>query len=174
VSKYFDKEMMEDALLSCIKRGADPKAVRLWFKLNDQTKIRVRTGAGMTRFSEVGAVVGQGMLGGAFASQAVLDDGVMEHLPPGGELQNDYGEVPLAPLMWLDDVLNATEGVDDARKVNAKVNILMKQRGLSLNEKKSICLVLGTKKQRNTVRKELQLNPLLCGHFETKEKDQDK
>ena len=75
----------------------------------------------MTRFSEVGAVVGQGMLGGALASQAVLDDGVMEHLPPGGELQIDYGEVPLAPLMWLDDVLNAAEGKEDARNVNAKI-----------------------------------------------------
>ena len=54
-------------------------------------------------------------------SQAVLDDGVMEHLTPGGELQIDCGEVPLAPLMWLDDVLNAAEGMEDARKANAKV-----------------------------------------------------
>ena len=27
ISKYFDKEMVEDALLTCYKRGADPKAV---------------------------------------------------------------------------------------------------------------------------------------------------
>ena len=84
VSKFFDKEMMEDAILCCLRRGADPKAVRQWFKLNENTRIQVRTGAGTTRFQDVGAVVGQGMLGGALVSQAVLDEGVGEHLPPGG------------------------------------------------------------------------------------------
>merc|ERR1719509_197815 len=48
ISKFFDKEMMEDAVLTCISRGADPKAVRLWHRLNDDTRIRVRTGGGMT------------------------------------------------------------------------------------------------------------------------------
>ena len=28
ISKFFDKEMMEDAILTCLKRGADPKAIR--------------------------------------------------------------------------------------------------------------------------------------------------
>ena len=87
VSKYFDKEMIEDGVISCLRRGADPKAVRLWYKLNEDTRIKVRTGAGMTRFGKVGAVIGQGMIGGALVSQAVLDDGVSEHFPPGGELQ---------------------------------------------------------------------------------------
>ena len=83
VSIFFDKETIEDAVLTCVKRGADKKAVRLWYKLNDQTKIQVRTGAGMSSFGNVGAVVGQGMLGGALVSQAVLDDGVSEHVTQG-------------------------------------------------------------------------------------------
>ena len=80
-------------------------------------------------------MVGQGMTGGALVSQAVLDDGVMEHLAPGGELQMEYGDVPLAPLMWMDDVMNTALDLDKARLVNQKVNILLKQRGLFLNEK---------------------------------------
>ena len=87
VSKYFDKEMIEDGVITCLRRGADPKAVRLWYKINEGTRIQVRTGAGMTKFGEVGAVIGQGMIGGALVSQAVLDDGVMEHIVPGGDLQ---------------------------------------------------------------------------------------
>ena len=97
----------------------------------------------MTRFGDVGAVVGQGMLGGALVSQAVLDDGVMEHIPPGGELQMEYGDVPLAPLMWMDDVMKTTDSLEKANEVNKKVNMLLKQRGLSLNEKKSVCIILG-------------------------------
>ena len=30
VSKFFDKEMIEDGVLTCLKRGADHNAVRLW------------------------------------------------------------------------------------------------------------------------------------------------
>ena len=40
--KYFDKEMIEDGILSCIERGADPKAARLWYKLIDNKKIKVK------------------------------------------------------------------------------------------------------------------------------------
>jgi hypothetical protein len=136
ISKFFDKELIEDAILTCVNRGADTKAVRLWHSLNARTRIQVKTGVGVTRFGEVGAVVGQGMLAGALVSQAVLDDGIMEHLPPGGELQMEYGDVPLAPLMWMDDVMKTTESLEKASDVNEKVNILLKQRGLSLNEKK--------------------------------------
>ena len=75
LSKFFDKEMIEDAILTCYKRGADPKACRLWYKINQGTRIRVRTGAGMSQFTDVGAIVGQGTLGGALVSQAVAGSG---------------------------------------------------------------------------------------------------
>ena len=78
VGKFFDKEMIEDAVLVCHKRGVDPKATRLWYKLNSNTKIHVKLPCGVSEAGEVGAVVGQGTIGGALVSQAVLDDGVME------------------------------------------------------------------------------------------------
>ena len=34
LAKFFDKENIEDAILPCVKRGADLKACRLWYKLN--------------------------------------------------------------------------------------------------------------------------------------------
>ena len=128
ISKFFDKETIEDAVVTCLKRGADPKAVRLWFKLNQHTRIQVKTGAGRTRYADVGAVVGQGMLGGGLVSQAVLDEGVMEHLPHGEQSQIEYGGLPLAPLMWLDDFISSTEQLDKARYINFKVDYLIKQK----------------------------------------------
>ena len=109
--KFFDKEQIEDAVLVCQKRGADLKAVRLWFKLNDDTKIRVKSGSTMSDVGEVGPVVGQGAIGAALVSQAVLDDGVSEHFPPGGDLQLQYGSVPLAPLIFQDDLINGSAGL---------------------------------------------------------------
>ena len=67
----------------------------------------------MNEFCNVGAALGQGTLGGAIISQAVLDDGVQEHFPPGGNpaggnsaggnpaggnMQLQYGSVPLARI----------------------------------------------------------------------------
>ena len=124
IQKFFDKEMMEDAVLTSMKRKADPKAVRLWYKLNDKTKIEVKTTVGTTRKEDVGAVVGQGIMGGALVSQAVLDEAVMERFPQAGQL--NYGSVPMAPVMWVDDMLNAARGLDEARKANKQVDSLIK------------------------------------------------
>ena len=39
IAKFFDKEMIQDAILTCVNRGANKKACRLWYKLNENTKI---------------------------------------------------------------------------------------------------------------------------------------
>ena len=75
--------------------------------------------------------MGQGTIGGALVSQAVLDDGVSEHFKPGGPQQVTYGSVPLAPFMFQDDLLNLTEDIPQARIVNRKVDVIMKQRSLA-------------------------------------------
>ena len=128
----------------------------------------------MSRFGNVGAVVGQGMLGGALASQAVLDEGVTEHVTPGGRLQMEYGEVPMAPLLWIDDIINTAGGLDEARQINGLLDKVIKQRGLSLNEDKSAFIIIGSKNQKRQATKELEKDPLFCGRFVTKEKQTDK
>ena len=102
--------MIEDAILTCYKREADPKARRLWYKINEGTWITVRTGAGLSQFADAGAVVGQGTVGWALVSQAVLYEGIREQFSPGGEDELTYGSVPLAPLLFQDDVLHTAEG----------------------------------------------------------------
>ena len=58
----------------------------------------------------MGAVLGQGTLGGAIVSQAVLDEAVMEHFSPGEEGQPRYGAVEMAPCMFQDDLANGSWG----------------------------------------------------------------
>ena len=50
----------------------------------------------------------------------------------------------------------------------------MKQRGLQLNKDKSVCIIMGSKKQKQEASKEIQENPLECGDFETKEQQVEK
>ena len=174
ISKNFDKEMIEDAILTCKKRKCDPKAVRLWFKLNEKTRIQVKTSSGTSKFGEVGAVLGQGTLGSAIISQAVLDEGVKEHFPPGGELQLQYGSVPLAPLMYQDDLADGSDTIANARITNRRVDFLTKQRGLDLNRDKTVCILIGSKKQKEAAMQKLEEAPLMCGSFEMKVKQVDK
>ena len=113
--------MMEDAILTCIKRGADLKAVRCWYKMNENTKIRVRTGAGLSDYCETGAIVGQGTLGGALVSQAVLDEGIMGEFTPGNGDEMNYGEVPLAPMIFQDDIIHCVGGITEARSASGEI-----------------------------------------------------
>ena len=111
--------MIEDAIPACKGRGADPKAIRLWHKLNDKTEIYVKTGVGLTEYTEVGAVVGQGTMGGALVSQAVLDEGTKELFVPGDKNEINYGSVPMAPCLFQDDIKHSANDLEKARRQNA-------------------------------------------------------
>ena len=105
ISKFFDKEQIEDALLTCYKREANPKAVRLWAKLNENTKIKVKTSVGECESEEVGAVVGQGTIGGALVRGAFKSNfwknlGLWPNWGGGGlRIPNFYPIFPEQPLL---------------------------------------------------------------------------
>ena len=93
-------------------------------------------------------MLGQRTIGGALVSQAVLDEGVMEYFTPAGNIQLDYGSVPLAPIMFQDDLLNGAESLAHAREANIKVDTIMKEQGLNLNKDKPICFIIGDENQK--------------------------
>ena len=51
---------------------------------------------------------------------------------------------------------------------------MMKQRGLNLNSSKSVCLIIGNKKQKMEATRQLEEQPLMCGEFATQEKQCEK
>jgi hypothetical protein len=51
---------------------------------------------------------------------------------------------------------------------------VIKQLNLMLNEDKTFCIVIGSQRQRQEVKLELEISPLLCGGFETQLKDKFK
>ena len=87
----------------------------------------------MSDYTTVGAVVGQGTLGGALLSQGVLDEGISGEFAPGGEDEINYGEILLAPFIFQDDVIHAVGGLDKARRANEKTDRAVKKLNLSLN-----------------------------------------
>merc|ERR1719509_542175 len=128
----------------------------------------------MSEWGEVGAVLGQGTMGGALISQAVLDTGVSEHFTPGGEDEVEYGEVPLQPMLFQDDLIHGANTVEQARRANKKVDKVMREKGLALNKSKTNYILMGSRRQVKEARREMEERPLTCGDFVTKEKHVEK
>ena len=56
---FFDRESIHDVMATLYDVGVNNTAARLWYKLNQDTEIRVKTSAGMTDSVYVGDVIGQ-------------------------------------------------------------------------------------------------------------------
>ena len=83
--------------------GIDDKVYRTWYKMNQRTRIVVRTGTGVTDEADVGEVIGQGTVGGALASQVNIDRGIDRYFC-GSKDEMSFGTVRLQPLVFQDDV----------------------------------------------------------------------
>ena len=173
ISKFFDKEVLEDVMDTLYGVGVDMKSYRVWTKLNMNTRIRVKTGAGYSDWSDEGPMIGQGTGGGALVSQANLDKGIIDMFA-GSEDELCYGGVRVLPLMFQDDILRGTGSVLSARAGNIKVAAVMRSKQLRLNQDKTGFIIFGKKKQVEEARKEIKMEPIMCGDFVTKEKVSDK
>ena len=76
ISKFFDSEVLEDALDACYDAGVIGKLYRLLYLMNSDAKIKVRTALGETEIRETGDNVAQGTVEGATVSSANVDKGI--------------------------------------------------------------------------------------------------
>ena len=79
IRKYFDKENLRDALNTLYSAGVQGKVYRLWYKLNQNTHIAVKTAVGLTDERDTGETLGQGTVGGALASALNIDEELNAH-----------------------------------------------------------------------------------------------
>ena len=124
ISKFFDKEVLPDVMNTLYEMGVDKKAYRTWYKLKQNTTIRVKTGVGYSNWSSEGPMIGQGTGGGALVSQANLDKGMVDMFN-GSSDEVRYGGVRVLPVMFQDDIMRVVENVSAARAGNVKVDYVM-------------------------------------------------
>ena len=173
ISGFFDKEVLADVVEELHSIGVDPKAERLFYKLNEATRVKVRTGCGDSEWGEVGDILGQGS-GGAAKVSALNLSRKLDHLFNGSTEMAKYGAVKQHPYSFQDDVLVPVESVEDLRAVNIKMTMVMDLMQTELNKNKSGYILMGTEEQREGVRKRLKEDPLMCGNFEMKELKEEK
>ena len=77
-------------------------------------------------------------------------------------------------MCQFDDIFRLTTGVSGARAGNVKVDTVMNQKQLELNDDKTTYILCGDPMEIKMNRKELEIAPLMCGDIVTKEKKVEK
>ena len=174
ISKYFDKEILKDAMDTLFTYGIKGKLYRLWYELYRDAQIRVKTGAGMTSVEATGENVAQGSIGGAILSSCSLDKTVTNYFS-GSSDELSYATTRLQPIMFQDDTIRLVTSIEAAQRGNIIMNAAMKRKQLELNTDKCCVLIFDTKLKRKSTREAINLNCLLTiGGNKIKAKQQDK
>ena len=78
MSKFFDSELLKDAMDAFHDADIRGKLYRLVFMLNKDTKIQVKAGVGMTETAETNENVSQGTNDSSLVSSSNISKGVNE------------------------------------------------------------------------------------------------
>ena len=153
--------------------NVDPKAYRLFYKLNAATRIRVRTGCGYSRWEEAGDLLGQGSGGAAKVSALNLDRKIALMFEGGKEMAR-YGGVTQQPYSFQDDAVAVVEDLEGLRSAVVKMDAVMKMMQVDQNKDKTGYILMGPKHMVKEVRERVKKNPVKCGDWEVKEMEKEK
>ena len=151
VSKYFDKEILKDAMDTLYKCGIKGKLYRLWYELNRDSQIRVKMAAGISKLQTIGENVTQGSIGGAILSAANLDKTLTSYFQ-GSDCEISYADVRLSVLSFQDDALRMCTSVESLQRGNIYMDNAMKRKQLTLGIDKCSVLVFDKKSRIGVVR----------------------
>ena len=164
ISKYFDKENLQDGLNTLYNCGINGKLYRIIYELNRKTILKVKTGVGLSESVELGENITQGSIGGALFSTVNLDYTLDLHFKKS-QYEISYSQVRLQPLIFQDDISRVTSSLEDAQAGNILVEACMESKLLDLNTDKSCFVVLGSKEMVKHMDNDLINSPLtLCGN----------
>ena len=163
ISKFFDRESLRDGMNSIYNIGVRGKLYRLIFNLNKDTVIKVKTAVGDTIEKETGENIGQGTLEGANISAANIDYTVNKFFKNSKE-EVSYGNERLQPLLFQDDISRISTSLEAAQVGNYIMEAVMESKLLDFNHDKSVVIIMGSKKKKEDIEKEMKVKPLtLCG-----------
>ena len=159
-SKFFDRESLTDCMNALYKCNIRGKLYRLLYLMNRKTKFKVKTPVGLTEEAIRGAGLAQGSLEGALVRSVSLDSDVMEFFKDSSEEAN-YFSVRLQPLLYQDDVARISYNVESAQTGNTKMEVIAETKLLDYNLEKSGFLIVGEKKAKLKLQRDLNESPLI-------------
>ena len=162
MEKFFDKERLLDCMYTLhTKAKVDDKSYRLWFRLNEDTRISVNTSVGRSRSKVIEDSVGQGSAGAAIVSSLNIGCAVEDAFKD--QTSTTIGDVELNSEVFQDDIANLNDDTGKQRQACKNIYTELTKKGLSINYNKSKFVVIGNKKQRREILKETSENPIKMG-----------
>ena len=159
LKKYFDSEMLIDAMDNLYKSDIKGKLYRLIYQLNKNNLIQIKTPVGITHEFETGENVTQGSVGGGLISSINLDIPVSTAFE-NSENEMFYGEIKLNPLIYQDDLSRVADSVTNAQAGIDKIEACTESKLLDLHDEKSCFLIFGKGKQLVSLKENLEQTPL--------------
>ena len=143
----------------------DNKSYRIWYKLNEETRISVRTSVGDSAEKSLMDCLGQGSAGASLVSSLNIGCAVDKTFKYSYTAK--VGHQRLNSLILQDDISKMNDEVKQARDGCTKIDDMLKKKLLSVNYDKSKYLLIGSNRFRKSVKKKLQKDPMTMGGVET-------
>ena len=144
----------------------------IWYKLNEGTKISVKTSVGETDKATIFDSIGQGSVGAALVS--ALNIGVAIKDTFTNQHTANIGQLPLNTLIFQDDISKMNDDIEQAREGCQKIDRTLKSKLLSANYDKSKFLIIGKEKSRKSTLEILGKDPLHMGGVKIEHSEQEK
>ena len=159
LKKYFDSEVLVDAMDNLYKCGINGKLYRLIYELNKNNFIRIKTPVGITDGFRSGENVTQGSVGGGLISSLNLDIPIVNYFEDS-EVEVKYGSIAMNPIIYQDDLARLASSVKNAQAGIDKVEYCMETKMLDLHDEKSCYLLIGKGKCIDEIKDNLKSTPL--------------
>ena len=172
IVKCFDQCRLSDIEYELTKAGIAGRDLRMFDKLNEGTVIRIQGDVDTERSAVITNSVGQGT-SGAVDGSALMMGKVVEEAFEKCEHELQLGGVTVKPAAFVDDVATARGSAEGAREAGERLTEVLTNLTLRAHPEKTVNLVIGTKRQREVVQKQLSENPMIIQGFEVQEKDED-
>ena len=108
ISNFLDKKVLLDVMQELHSIGVKPRAYRLFFRLKENTRIKVKTGCGYSKFMEVGDILHQGS-GGAAKVSALNLSRKLDRVFEDDTNSAGYGSVIHKPYSFQNDIVVPVE-----------------------------------------------------------------
>ena len=135
MEKFFDKESLLDTMVTLKEKAKiDNKDYRMWFKLNEDTTIRVRTSVGESESRLIKNSLGQGSFGAALASSLNIGCAIKDTFRETSSTH--IGTLPLNAVVMQDDIAKLNDNLGQARDGCNKIHNTLMRKQLAVNQDK--------------------------------------
>ena len=173
MAKFFDKESLLDCMTTLNKSAkVDHKSYRIWYNLNANTRITVKTSVGDSAEKSLVDSIGQGSAGAALVSSLNIGCAIEKTFKYIYTAR--IGTQRLNSLVFQDDISKMNDNVEQAREGTKKIDTTLRKKLLSANYDKSRYLIIGDNRFRKKTLKKLEKNPIMMGGIIIKHSQKEK